>query len=302
MLHLQLYLRLGLKLKQIRRVLEFNQPQWLKPYAEFNTKKRLEAEKHGSKNRKALYRLMSTALYGETMENLRNRIDVRLVSNKRDHLKWTSKSNYMSQKIFDNDLVAIRKSKVTLSLNFSAYIGIYILDLTKVSIYEFHCDYFENKYVNNTRPLFIDTHSLMYEIKPKNVYEDFSKDKEMFDFSNYSPKSKYCDDSNKLAVGKMRDKAGDFAIKEFVGLNPKMYSFLVDDSSEHKKAKDVNKNVVQKITYNEHKDVFLNRRKVRHSMNRIQNKDSKNGTYEINNFFLSCFDDKIHILNNGYDG
>ena len=190
LLHLQLYMRLGLKLKQIRRVLEFNQPQWLKPYAEFNTKKRLEAEKHGRKNRKALYRLMSNVLYGETMENLRNRIDVRLVSNKRDYIKWTSKSSYMSQKIFDNDLVAIRKSKVTLSLNFSAYIGMYILDLTKVLIYEFHCDYFENKYVNNTRPLFTDTHSLMYETKPKNVYEDFSKYKEMFDFSNYNSQNR----------------------------------------------------------------------------------------------------------------
>ena len=68
----------------------------------------------------------------------------------------------------------------------------------------------------------------------------------MFDFGNYSPKSKYYDDSNKLVVGKMKDKTAGVAIKEFVGLKPKMYSFLVDDNSEHKKAKGINKNFVER--------------------------------------------------------
>ena len=87
--------------------------------------------------------------------------------------------------------------------------------------------------------------SLMYEIKIKDVYEDFSKDKEMFDFSNYSAKSKYYDDSNRLVVGKIKDETGGVAIEEFVGLKPKMYFSLVDNSSEHKKAKGVN--VVEKM-------------------------------------------------------
>ena len=77
----------------------------------------------------------------------------------------------------------------------------------------------------------------MYEIKTKDVYKDCSNDKEMFDFSNYSTKSKYYDNSNKLVVGKMKDETAGAAIKEFVGLKPKMYSYLVDDNSEHKKVK-----------------------------------------------------------------
>ena len=68
------------------------------------------------------------------MENLRNRIDVKLVSNKEDYFKWTSKPSYMSHKIIDNDLVAIRKNKVTLTLNKPAYIGMRILELNKVLI------------------------------------------------------------------------------------------------------------------------------------------------------------------------
>ena len=65
------------------------------------------------------------------------------------------------------------------------------------------------KYGNNSRKLFTDTDSLMYEIKIQDVYEDFSNDKEMFDFSNYSAKSKYYDNSNKLVVGKMEDETAD---------------------------------------------------------------------------------------------
>ena len=96
--NLQLYLRLGLKLKKIRRVLELNQSQWLKPYVEFNTQKRIEEEKNGDKDGKALYTSMSNAVCGKTMENLRNRIDVKLVSNKKDYLEWTSKPSYKSHK------------------------------------------------------------------------------------------------------------------------------------------------------------------------------------------------------------
>ena len=93
--NLQLYLRPGLKLKKIHRILEFNKSQWLKPYVEFNTQKRIETEKNGDRDEKALYKLMTNALYVKTM---RNRTDVKLVSNKKDSLKWTSKPSFMSQK------------------------------------------------------------------------------------------------------------------------------------------------------------------------------------------------------------
>ena len=96
----------------------------------------------------------------------------------------------------------------------------------------------------------------MYEIKTEDVYEDFSEDKEMFDFSNYSTKSKYYDDLNKLVVGKMKDETRGIAIEEFMELKPKMYSFSVD--SEYEKAKGANKNVIATISHNEYKDVLLN--------------------------------------------
>ena len=115
-------------------------------------------------------------------------------------------------------MVAIRKNKVTLTLSKPAYVWMCILDLSKVLMYEFHYDYIKNKYDNNSKLLFTDADSLLYEIKIRDVYEDFSKDKEMFDFSSYSAKSKYYDDSNKLVDGKIKDESGGVTIKEFVGL------------------------------------------------------------------------------------
>ena len=73
----------------------------------------------------------------------------------------------------------------------------------------------------------------MYEIKTEYVYEDFSKDKEMFDFSDYSAKSKYYDESSKLVFGKMKDETSGVSIEEIVRLKPTMYSFLAHDSSKH---------------------------------------------------------------------
>ena len=218
----------------------------------------------------------------------------------------------MSQKMFDNGLVAIRKSKVTLMLKKPTYVWMCILDLSRLLMYEFHYDYIKNKYGNNSRLLFTDTDSWINEIKTKELkklwikikdaHEAFSKDKEMFGSSNYSAKSKYYDNSNKLVAGKMKDEADGIVIEEFVGLKPKMYSFLVGCCSEHKKEKKTNKNIVAKISHDEHKNVLLNQKCSRHLMNRIQSKNHRIRTYKTDKFSLSCFDETIHILINGYDG
>ena len=155
-----------------------------------------------------------------------------------------SKPSYMLHKIFGNNLVAIHKSKAALKFNKSACIDMRILELSKVLMNDFYYYYIRNKHDNKSKLLFTNTDTLMY----KDVYEDFNSDKEIFDFSNYSTKSKYYDDSNKLAIEKMKDETGGVDIEEFVGLKSKMYSFLVDDNIEHKKAKDMNRNVVSTIS------------------------------------------------------
>ena len=95
-------------------------------------------------------------------------------------------------------------------------------------------------YYSKSKLLFTDTDSLKCEIKAKDVYEDFSSNKEMFDFSNYSTKLKYYDNSNKLVIGKMKDETGGVTIEEFVRLKPEIF-FILSRQYELKNAKSVNK-------------------------------------------------------------
>ena len=148
--------------------------------------------------------------------------------------------------------MVIRKSKV----NKPTYIRMCILELSKVLMYEFHYDHIKNKYDNESRLLLTDTDSLIYEIKTEDVYKDFSNDKEMFDFSESSTKSKYYDDSNKLVIDKIKNETAGVAIEEVFGLKPKIYIYtyiciyvyvLADNNSDHKKAKGVVRNAGKKL-------------------------------------------------------
>ena len=114
---------------------------------------------------------------------------------------------------------------------------------------------------------------MVYEIETGNIYDDFSKNKGMFDFRDYSARSKYYDDSNALVVGKMKDEISGVAIEEFVRLKPKMYSTVVSNFSRYKKVRGVNNFFFAIIGHNKCKDVLLNKKCLRHLMNIIQSKN-----------------------------
>ena len=118
--NLQLYLDLGLKLKKIHRVLEFNQSPWLKQYIDFNTQKRTNAKHDFEKD---FFKLMNNSVLGKTMENLRRRVNVKLVTNEKQLLKLSSKPTFVSSKIFNENLVAVHKIK-EICLNRPSYVGI----------------------------------------------------------------------------------------------------------------------------------------------------------------------------------
>ena len=124
----------------------------------------------------------------------------------------------------------------------------------------------------------------------------------MFDFNNYLPKSKYCDNSNKLVIGKMKNETGGVAIEEFVGLKPKIYRFLEYDNSEQKKQKVwIEMLLYVTISHNKYKDALLNNKYLRYSINRIQSKlHTKKNTWNPQNL-TALFWYKIYIQNNGYD-
>ena len=165
--------------------------------------------------------------------------------------------------------------------------------MNKWKNYDFYYNFLKKNF--DAQLLFTDTDSLTYKIKSENVYEEFFKWKDLFDFSNYSKDSKFFDETNKKVIGKMKDEFEGKIIDEFVGLKSKMHSMKNIDGKESNTAKGVN----IATEFNEFKDTLFNKKILRHKMRRIQTKKHKLGTYEINKISLSCFDDKRFVLNDG---
>ena len=288
--NLQLYLDLGLKIIKVYRALEFNQSPWLKQYIDFNTQKRTQAKNSFEKD---FFKLMNNSVYSKTMENLRKRVDVRLITDEKKLLKMTSKPTYVSSKIFNENLVAVHKIKETLTLNKPSYVGMSILDLSKTLMYDFHYNYIKNKYRNKSKLLFTDTDSLCYEIEANDVYKDFFNDRDKFDFSEYDKNSKYFDDFNKKVIGKFKDETHGIPITEFIGLRSKMYSYIKDDDNENKTAKGIKKNVIKNdLNHRNYKETLFNNQQLHHKMKTIRSINHQLGSYEINKVSLSCYDDK----------
>ena len=295
--NLQSYLCLGLKLKKIHRVLQFDQSPWLKQYIDFNTQKRTHAKNSFEKD---FFKLMNNSVYGKTMENIRKRVDVRLVTSKEKLLKLASKPTYVSSKIFNENLVAVHKIKETLTMNRPAYIGMCILDLSKTLMYDFHYNYIKHKYGNKAKLLFTDTDSLTYEIKTNDAYNDFFKDKSKFDNSDYPENSPYFNKINKKIIGKFKDEAAGVPVVEFIGLRSKMYSYLKDNDVCGKTAKGIKKYIITKnIKHEDYKKVLFNNKQMHHTFKTIRSNNHQLGSFELNKISLSCFDDKRFIHQNG---
>ena len=191
----------------------------MKKYIDFNTEKRMNAANDFKKD---FFKLMINSVYGKTMENLRKRINVRLVNNEKDFLKYTSRPTYITHKIFGKDYAAIHEIKPILILNKPTCIGFTVLDLSKWLMYDFHYNFIKKNF--DAKLLFTDADSLTYEIKSESIYEEFFKWKDLFDLSNYLKNSRFFDGTNKKVIGKMKDKFGGIIVGEFVGLKSKIYS------------------------------------------------------------------------------
>ena len=141
--NLQLYISLGMKVTKVHKILKIKQSDWLKKFVDFNTEKRKNAINDFEKN---FFKFMVNSVFGKTTENLRKRINVKLINNARDYVKSVSRPTFVSQKIFSKNLVAIHKIKPVLLLNKPIYGGFSILELSKLLMYDFHYNYFKKNY------------------------------------------------------------------------------------------------------------------------------------------------------------
>ena len=163
--------------------------------------------------------------------------------------------NYISE---DLSIIEMRRAKV--KMNKPIYLGLSILDISKILMYEFWYDYMKPKYNDNVKLCYIDTDSFIMNIKTEDFYKDIANDVEKrFDTSNYEVDGPSPTGKNKNVIGFMKDELGGKIITEFVTLRPKTYSYLTDDGKEDKKAKGTKKCVTKRmIKFGDYKNCFLN--------------------------------------------
>ena len=132
----------GLILKEVHRVIQFNQKAWLKPYIDMNTKLRKEAKNEYEKD---FFKLMNNSVFGKTVENVRKQRDIKLVTTEEKRCKLVSEPNYHTAKHFSNNLLATEMKKTKVRVNKPIYLGMPILDISKTLKYEFWYDYIKPK-------------------------------------------------------------------------------------------------------------------------------------------------------------
>ncbi|GBN48631.1 hypothetical protein AVEN_140029-1 [Araneus ventricosus] len=226
---LKQYLKMGLEVVKVHRILKFKQSNWLKKYIDLNTEMRKKATNDFEKD---FYKLMNNSVFVKTMENIRKRIDVRLCCNYDQVKKLIAKPNFKSRTIFDENLVAVHMKKTKILFNKPIYVGMSILDLSKYLMYDFHYNVMKPRYKNNIKLLYMDTDSFIYDIKTDDFYEDMKSMIDYFDTSDYQENNPYnMPRCNKKVLGKMKDENSGVIMEEFVGLRSKMYAKKLEEQS-----------------------------------------------------------------------
>ena len=191
-------------------------------------------------------------------------------------------------KLIDNNLTIIEMRKFKVKMNKPIYLGLSILDISKITMYEFWYDYVKIKYEDKARLCYMDTDSFAVNIKTKDFYKDTSQDvNKRFDTSNYTFDRPLPTGINKKAIGLMKDELGGDIITEFVALRPKAYSYVTNNFIEMTKAKGTKKCVVNKmLRFDDYKKFLFDNGKV------LKSENHEVYTENINKIALSCDDDK----------
>eukprot|EP00438_Fugacium_kawagutii_P011395 Skav219002 [mRNA] locus=scaffold169:420344:421828:+ [translate_table: standard] len=288
---LQFYLKQGLKLKKIHRVIKFQQKDFLKPYIEFNTNKRKNAKNDFEKD---IYKLLNNACFGKTMEDKRKHLDFEIISDEKKFMKCVSNPSFRHSHIINENLVGIEKQRPKLKLDKPIFIGMSILDLSKQHMYSFYYDVMKPKYGNNIRMVYTDTDSFVFHTKTDDIYEDLKEIKDEMDFSGYDKTHKCHDATNKKVLGKFKDEVDGKNMTGFIGLRPKTYAYKIyGDDKEYKKCKGTAKHTVKRnMTYEEYNRVLETNESKNKTFNSIRSKRHKIYSITTTKVSLNSYENK----------
>ena len=194
----------GLILKKNHRVMQFNQETWLKPYIDMNTELRKKANNDFEKG---FFKLMNNAVFGKTMENVKKHRDIKLVATGKRRNQLVAEPNYHTTKWFSENLLAIKMEKTKVKINKSIYLGLSILEISKILMYEIWYDCMKPKYGDNVKLCYMDIDIFIIYIKTEDFYKDIADDVECkFDTSNYEVDRPLPTGKNKKVIRLMKDK------------------------------------------------------------------------------------------------
>lgn len=296
--NLELYEELGMKCTKIHRVLQFRQRPWMKSYIDMNTQLRAKTK---SAFEKDLFKLMNNSVYGKTMENLRKRIDFRLVKGNEDEkirrLTVSPALNYITH--FNENLAGFKMEKTSLYLNKPIYVGFCVLELSKWFMYDYYYKKLKPRYGEKVEVLYTDTDSLLLEIETDDVYKDMKEDIDLYDTSDFPEGHPLQSNKNKKVPGKMKDEMAGTPIREYVGLRSKMYSILTENQRVISKAKGVSRATLKNIKHELFLESLTKGSKFRHEMKRIRSKNHMIYMETLNKVSISPLDTKRWLLDDG---
>jgi len=284
----------GVKIDNIHRVISFKQKAWLKPYIDFNTEMRKQAKNDFEKD---FFKLMNNSVFGKTMENVKNRMNLHITTSHKNAIKWFSKPNLKNCQMIDG-LYLIEMYKQEIVYDKPVYVGTSILDLSKLCMMDFHYNTIHTNFENNYNLIYSDTDSLVYDIKTDDLYDWISKNKTYFDLSE-SVQPHLKDNANKKVLGKFKDEMNSVPICEFLALNPKVYTinYCVDNKMKNKKTlKGVSKVVVKnEISYNDYKNVLDTNEQVKRYVTSIRSFKHQLFTFRQEKTALTSYYDKMYM-------
>ena len=250
---LKFFVRHGMIVDKFQTVISYKQSKWLEKYISLNTQKRNKAVNHCEKD---FYKLLKNAFYGETTENVRNRLKTKFIKKDdfREIIKQQSKLTFSGiHKSYENfDSYTFRQNKVLMDK--SIYLELSVLELSKLLMYETYYDnlqpYFGQK---NIQLHYMDTDSFLLSVISKDIIKDLKNLEDVFDFSNMNENHELFSNKNKKVLVKFKiETPKNIWIDEFIYLRSKCYAFKCGDGSKNK-LKGISKSQSEKNKIEEHK-------------------------------------------------
>jgi hypothetical protein len=293
--NLKLYLSLGMEVVKVHRVLGFEQCAWLRGYIAMNTRLRRKAK---SKFSKDFFKLRNNSVFGKCMENIRNRLNVDLVTTRKKFLKLAAKPTFKTFSIFHEELVGITRYYASVTMTKPIAVGFAVLELSKLRMFDFYYNQFVHIFPDH-KVLFTDTDSLAVSVRCNDPYKLIGLHSCEFDTSDFPTTHPQYSPTNKKKAGKFHDELAGRPMKEFVGLRAKMYSFTVDEA-ERKVAKGIGRTAIrQDLKFDQYKSCLENQTKTCVRMQQIRSVKHKLHTVDVTKIGLSSFDDKRYIESDG---